>query len=221
MSDVELNPTLLLSAYAAGIFPMAEQRDSDEVFWVDPVRRGIIPLSGFRMSRSLRRTIRRGGFEITFDTDFAAVLSACAARQETWINETIRALYLALHRDGHAHSVEVWRAGTLVGGAYGVAIGGAFFGESMFSAGRDGSKIALVYLVDRLRRRGFTLLDTQFVTDHLASLGAIEISRGDYRIRLAQALEIKSDFAGENDVPTPDEIVEQMTQQDPEEADGL
>lgn len=210
MSDVVLNPTLLLSAYAAGIFPMAEQRDSAEVFWVDPVRRGIIPLDGFRMSRSLRRTIRRGGFDITFDTDFAAVLSACAARQETWINETIRALYLALHRDGHAHSVEVWHAGTLLGGAYGVAIGGAFFGESMFSAGRDGSKIALVYLIDRLRSRGFTLLDTQFVTDHLSSLGAIEISRGDYRIRLAEALEIKTDFAGNANIPSPGEIVERM-----------
>jgi leucyl/phenylalanyl-tRNA--protein transferase len=210
LTDGELTPDLLLGAYSAGIVPMAEGRDSDEVFWVDPVRRGIIPLDGFRLSRSLRRTILRGGHEVTFDTDFATVLDACAEREETWINETIRSLYLALHARGHAHSVEVWQDGSLVGGAYGVAIGGAFFGESMFSRLRDSSKVALAYLVDRLRATGFTLLDTQFVTDHLVSLGAVEISRGEYKLRLAEALDIATDFAGAGLPPPPTEVVARL-----------
>jgi leucyl/phenylalanyl-tRNA--protein transferase len=210
MSKGELTPDLLLGAYAAGIFPMAEGRDSAEVFWVDPVRRGIIPLDGFRMSRSLRRTILRGGYEVAFDSDFAAVVDACAEREETWINDSIRALYLALHTRGDAHSVEVWQGDVLAGGAYGVAIGGAFFGESMFSRARDGSKVALAYLVDRLRERGFTLLDTQFVTDHLVSLGAVEIGRGEYKLRLAEALDIATDFAGAGPPPPPTEIVARL-----------
>lgn len=210
MSDGELTPDLLLGAYAAGIFPMAERRESDEVFWVDPVRRGVIPLDAFRMSRSLRRTMLRADYEITFNADFSAVLDACAEREETWINDTIRSLYFALHMWGHAHSVEVWRKGELSGGAYGVAIGGAFFGESMFSKVRDSSKVALAYLVDRLRTAGFQLLDTQFVTEHLRSLGAIEISRGEYKIRLAEALDLQTDFEGAGAPPPPSAIVARM-----------
>ena len=210
MTDGELTPNLLLGAYAAGIFPMAEGREAKDVFWVDPVRRGIIPLDGFRMSRTLKRTMLRGGFEVTFDADFAAVLDACAEREETWINDTIRSLYLELHMRRHAHSVEVWHGGTLSGGAYGVAIGGAFFGESMFSRVRDGSKIALAYLVDRLSAAGFTLLDTQFVTDHLRSLGAVEITRGDYKLRLAEALDVETDFGRAGPPPPPNKVVERM-----------
>ena len=190
---------------------MAERRESAEIFWVDPVHRGIIPLDGLRLSRSLRRTILRGRYDVTFDADFAAVLDACAEREETWINETIRALYLALHLRGHAHSVEIWHEGALVGGAYGVAIGGGFFGESMFSRVRDASKIALAYLVDRLRGAGFELLDTQFVTEHLRSLGAVEISRGEYRLRLAQALDVPADFhRSDLIVPTPANLLRRL-----------
>ena len=210
MSDGELTPDLLLGAYAAGIFPMAERREADDIFWVDPVRRGIIPLDGLRMSRSLRRTMLRGGFEITFDSDFAAVLDSCAEREETWINQTIRSLYLALHMCGHAHSVEVWHDGALSGGAYGVSIGGAFFGESMFSRVRDSSKVALAYLVDRLRLSGFTLLDTQFVTDHLRSLGAVEIGRGEYKLRHAEALDLETDCAGAGEPPSPRLVIERL-----------
>lgn len=210
MSDGELTPDLLLGAYAAGIFPMAERRESDEVFWVDPVRRGVIPLDGFRMSRSLRRTMLRGDYEITFDRAFSAVVDACSEREETWINDTIRSLYGALHQRGHAHSVEVWHGNTLSGGAYGVAIGGAFFGESMFSKVRDGSKIALAYLVDRLRTAGFELLDTQFVTDHLRSLGAVEISRGEYKIRLAEALDLDTRFDAAGAPPPPQVVVDRL-----------
>jgi leucyl/phenylalanyl-tRNA--protein transferase len=186
---------------------MAERRESHEVFWVDPVRRGIIPLDGFRMSRSLRRSMLRHDYTVSFDADFGAVLDACAEREETWINETIRSLYLALHLRGHAHSVEVRHHGELTGGAYGVAIGGAFFGESMFSRVRDASKIALAYLVDRLQVAGFELLDTQFVTDHLRSLGAVEISRGEYRIRLAEALDLETDFTGAGPAPAPHVVI--------------
>jgi leucyl/phenylalanyl-tRNA---protein transferase len=210
LTDGELTPDLLLGAYAAGIFPMAERRESDDVFWVDPVRRGIIPIDGFRMSRSLRRTLLRGGFEVTFNTAFAAVLEACAEREETWINETIKSLYLALYVRGNAHSVEVWHDGGLSGGVYGVAIGGAFFGESMFSRVRDSSKVALAYLVDRLRMSGFELLDTQFVTEHLRSLGAVEISRGEYKLRLAQALDLETNFDGTTAAPAPAVLVERM-----------
>jgi leucyl/phenylalanyl-tRNA--protein transferase len=206
LTDGELTPDLLLGAYAAGIFPMAEQRDSEDVFWVDPVTRGIIPLDGFRVSRSLRRTMLRGGYDVTFDADFAGVVAACAEREETWINDTIRSLYLALHVRGQAHSVEIWHDGELTGGAYGVAIGGAFFGESMFTRVRDASKMALAFLVDRLRTSGFELLDTQFVTEHLRSLGAIEISRGEYKIRLAEALDVDADFIA-GPAPTAEDVV--------------
>ena len=152
----------------------------------------------------------RGEFRVTFDADFTAVLDACAEREETWINDTIRQLYLALHMRGHAHSVEVWHRDALSGGAYGVSIGGAFFGESMFSRIRDTSKVALAYLVDRLAAAGFVLLDTQFPTDHLRSLGAIEISRGEYKIRLAEALDLGADFQGAGAPPEPHEVIARL-----------
>ncbi|MFO1142513.1 MAG: leucyl/phenylalanyl-tRNA--protein transferase [Amaricoccus sp.] len=184
----ELTPALLLQAYASGVFPMAESGDSDEIFWVDPRRRGVLPLDGLHVSRRLARSFLGGSFELAIDRDFAGVIAACADRPETWINREIAGLYRELHRLGHAHSVEIRQDGALVGGLYGVALGGAFFGESMFSRRRDASKFALIALVARLRAGGFTLLDTQFVTDHLRRLGAIEISRAAYHLELAAAL---------------------------------
>jgi leucyl/phenylalanyl-tRNA---protein transferase len=190
----EITPTLLLRAYASGVFPMAESADAPETFWVDPRRRGILPLDGLHISRSLRRAFLRGGFAIRVNADFPAVLDACADREETWINPEIRRLYRALNRMGYAHSVEIWTGAGLAGGLYGVALGAAFFGESMFSWSRDASKLALIALVARLNAGGFRLLDTQFVTDHLARLGAIEISRADYRSRLGEAINRPADF---------------------------
>ncbi|HEU5286370.1 MAG TPA: leucyl/phenylalanyl-tRNA--protein transferase [Sphingomicrobium sp.] len=191
-----LDPRLLLQCYAAGIFPMADSRDAAELFWVEPRRRAIIPLDGFHMSRSLRRTIRSGRFQITRDRDFAGVIAACADREETWINQEIESAMLALHASGHAHSIEVWNADPrsadrgpqLVGGVYGVRLGRAFFGESMFSTMTDASKVALAWLVARLKVGGFTLLDCQFMTAHLASLGAVSVSRADYVALLSAAL---------------------------------
>jgi leucyl/phenylalanyl-tRNA--protein transferase len=168
---------------------MSEGRDDPEIFWVDPHRRGVLPLDGLRISRSLARKVRRGGYEATLNTGFADVVDACADRPETWINAEIRAQYIALHRLGYAHSLEIRKGGTLIGGVYGVSSGAAFFGESMFSRQTDGSKLALVHLVDHLRRCGYMLFDTQFITDHLASLGAVEISRASYRTQLAKALD--------------------------------
>lgn len=188
MTDPALTPALLLRAYAIGIFPMAEGRDHDEVHWVDPQRRGVLPLDSFHVSRSLRRSILANDYEVRTDFAFGAVVRACAEREETWINATILSLYEALHASGDAHSLEVWQGDALVGGVYGVALGGAFFGESMFSRRTDASKIALAWLVDRLRAGGFTLFDTQFLTPHLASLGGIEISRLQYHRLLADAL---------------------------------
>lgn len=184
----EITPTLLLQAYASGVFPMAETAGSAELFWVDPKRRGIIPLDGLHVSRRLARSFLAGAFEIRVDHDFLAVIDACAERPETWINAPIRRLYGELHRLGHAHSVEIWQDGALAGGLYGVSIGAAFFGESMFSRRRDTSKLALIALVARLSAGGFRLLDTQFVTDHLARLGAVEISRGAYHRILEAAI---------------------------------
>ena len=184
----EITPALLLQAYASGVFPMAETAGSAELFWVDPKRRGIIPLDGVHVSRRLARSFLREPFEIRVDHDFAAVVDACAERPETWINGPIRRLYGDLHGMGYAHSVEIWHEGALVGGLYGVALGAAFFGESMFSRRRDTSKFALIALVARLNAGGFRLLDTQFVTDHLARLGAIEISRAAYRRHLDAAV---------------------------------
>ncbi len=188
----ELTPELLLRAYAVGIFPMADSRASRHLYWLDPEWRGIIPLDAFHAPRRLRRTVRRKPFEVRVDSAFRQVIAICAerreGRQESWINVDIERLYTALHELGVAHSVECWSAGELVGGLYGVALGGAFFGESMFSRTTDASKVALVHLVARLRLGGFTLLDTQFTTRHLQQFGAIEIPRAEYRQRLAAAL---------------------------------
>lgn len=183
---------MLLRAYAAGVFPMAEARDSDELSWYDPVMRGILPLDGFHLPRRLRRTVLSDSFTVTTDRDFPRVIAACAEPRpdapDTWINPHIQALYTSLHRQGFAHSVECWRDGTLVGGLYGVAIGAAFFGESMFSRAADASKVALVHLVARLRIGGWRLLDTQFVTSHLSQFGAIDIPRASYKRLLAAAI---------------------------------
>ena len=189
-----INARLLLEAYAAGVFPMAESAGSREIFWVDPKFRGILPLDGLHVSRSLRKAIRKGDYQVTLNRRFIDVVRACSDRDETWINDEIHSLYQDLHRTGYAHSVEVLMDGELAGGLYGVALGGAFFGESMFSHRPNASKIALVHLVARLRGGGFTLLDTQFVTEHLASLGAVEITRGDYHSRLEAALKRPADF---------------------------
>lgn len=194
MSELALTPEILLNAYAAGIFPMSEGRDDPEVFWVDPRRRGVLPLDNFHISRSLAKRIRQGGFTIRTNSDFSGVVNACAARDETWINETIFDLYTALHDMGFAHCLEVWEGEDLIGGVYGVALGGAFFGESMFSRRTDASKIALAWLVDHLRRAGFSLLDTQFLTPHLQSLGGVEIPRAQYRMLLEKALTERADF---------------------------
>ncbi|QOG05616.1 leucyl/phenylalanyl-tRNA--protein transferase [Aureimonas sp. OT7] len=195
---VSITPELLLRAYASGIFPMAESATDRSIHWIDPSERGIIPLDGLHIARRLARTIRSQPFDIRFDTAFPAVVDRCAepqpGRTETWINRTIRDLYLQLFRMGHAHSVEAWEGDDLVGGLYGVSLGGAFFGESMFSRRSDASKIALAYLCARLRKDGFVLLDTQFLTAHLASLGAIEVSRRRYHALLAAALEVDAAF---------------------------
>lgn len=183
-----LDPALLLSAYAAGIFPMADSRDARELFWVEPERRAILPLSAFVMSTSLRKTVRADRFRVTRDAAFEDVLTACADREETWINPAIARGYTRLHEAGHAHSVECWQGEDLVGGLYGVRLGAAFFGESMFSRVTDASKVALAWLVARLRVGGFRLLDCQFMTPHLASLGAIEIDKADYAALLGDAV---------------------------------
>ena len=183
-----LDPRLLLQGYAAGIFPMADSRSAEELFWVEPRTRAILPLGGFHVSRSLRRLIRSGRFAITCDRAFADVVAACAMREETWINAEIEQAMLALHAAGHAHSIEVWQDGALVGGLYGVKLGSAFFGESMFSRATDASKVALAWLVARLRAGNFTLLDCQFMTEHLASLGAVSVPRETYVALLSVAL---------------------------------
>jgi leucyl/phenylalanyl-tRNA--protein transferase len=183
-----LDPRLLLQGYATGIFPMADSRDADELFWVEPRNRAIIPLDRFHVSRSLRRTLRSGPFTVTRDRDFAAVIRACAEREETWINDELERAMLALHGSGHAHSIEVRSEDRLVGGLYGVKLGRAFFGESMFSRMRDSSKVALAWLVARLKVGNFTLLDCQFMTDHLASLGAVTVPRETYVALLSVAL---------------------------------
>ena len=189
-----VTPTLLLQAYASGVFPMAESSDSDELFWVDPRERGVLPLDGLHVSRRLARSFLKDDFEIRVDTDFPGVVAACAERPETWISGEIARLYRELYRLGHAHSVEIWQDGALAGGLYGVSLGAAFFGESMFSRQRDASKFALVALVARLRAGGFRLLDTQFLTEHLARLGAVEVSRATYHRALDAALDRTADF---------------------------
>ena len=183
-----LDPRLLLQGYAAGIFPMAESRDADDLFWVEPRSRAVLPLDRLHASRSLRRTLRSGRFQVTRDQAFAAVVAACADREETWINADIERAVLALHAAGHAHSIETWHDGELLGGLYGVKLGRAFFGESMFSRATDASKVALAWLVARLKCGGYTLLDCQFMTGHLQSLGAITVPRTNYVRLLSAAL---------------------------------
>jgi leucyl/phenylalanyl-tRNA--protein transferase len=193
-----LTPDLLLCAYASGLFPMANDRHDPTIHWIEPRRRGVLPLDRFHQPRSLRRLIRRGRFEIRIDQAFPEVIEACAeprpARPRTWLNDELIALYCALNRRGHAHSVESWADGRLVGGLYGVSLGAAFFGESMFSHRRDASKVALVALVERLKAGGYALLDTQFVTDHLRQFGAVEIPREAYQLELRRALELEAAF---------------------------
>jgi leucyl/phenylalanyl-tRNA--protein transferase len=195
---VEITPELILRAYRAGIFPMAEDAADDDLFWVSPEMRGILPLDGFHLSKSLRKAMRKSPWTIRVDTDWDGVIEGCATvgedRHTTWINRTIRAVYGELFRRGYAHTVEVWDGAELVGGLYGLAIGGAFFGESMFHRRTDASKMAMAHLVDRLNAGGFVLLDTQFVTDHLASLGGIEIPREIYEDRLGDALAVDADW---------------------------
>ena len=183
-----LDPRLLLRGYAAGIFPMADSRDADDIFWVEPRNRAIIPLEGFHASRSLLKTIRGGSFTVTRDQAFAKVIRACAEREETWINADIERATLGLHAAGHAHSIECWHGDELVGGLYGVRLGRAFFGESMFSRATDASKVALAWLIARMRVGHFTLLDCQFMTSHLASLGAVSVAREAYVELLSVAL---------------------------------
>ena len=195
---VAVTPEMLLRAYGLGIFPMAESRDDPRLFWVDPDTRGVIPLDAFHLSRRLARRVRSGVFESRIDSDFSGVIQACAeprpGHPETWINDQIVALYAALFERGHVHTVECWREGRLVGGLYGVSLRGAFFGESMFSRETDASKVALVHLVDHLRVRGFLLLDVQFLTPHLETFGAIEVTRADYQEMLRDALDVDARF---------------------------
>lgn len=202
-----LTPEILLRAYALGIFPMAESRDNPEIHWVDPKRRGVFPLDGFHISRSLAKHILTADYRISVNTAFAEVVAGCADRPETWINAEITSLYTALHQMGHAHSLEVWQGAALIGGVYGVTLGAAFFGESMFSRQTNASKTALAYLVHRLRTGGFSLFDTQFLTPHLASLGAVEIPRAEYQRRLTQAVQGQASFTPAGYQPLPSSVV--------------
>jgi leucyl/phenylalanyl-tRNA---protein transferase len=201
LDEIAFGPEALLECYATGVFPMADGRDDPRLFLVDPLARGVIPLDGFHVPKRLARTVRQQPYAITINTTFDQVVAACAApalgRLDTWINQPILALYAALHRRGNAHSVEVWsKDGALIGGLYGVALGGAFFGESMFSRATDASKIALVHLVAVLKAEGFVLLDTQFMTSHLAQFGTLEVPRADYKARLEHALTVSASFPG-------------------------
>ncbi|MCI4680761.1 leucyl/phenylalanyl-tRNA--protein transferase [Rhodoblastus acidophilus] len=206
-----ITPRILLRAYAAGLFPMAEDAEADYLHWFDPRERGIFPLDRLSVSKSLAKAIKAKKFDIRIDQDFDAVLAGCAesrpGREKTWINKTIAALFRELFDMGFAHTVEAWREGELVGGLYGLALGGAFFGESMFHHVTDASKVCLTYLVARLRFGGFSLLDAQFVTPHLESLGAIEISRADYRRRLDAALDLQGDFRALDPQAAPEEVL--------------
>jgi leucyl/phenylalanyl-tRNA--protein transferase len=195
---IEITPQVLLKAYACGIFPMAESADDPALYWIEPQQRGILPLDGVHVPRRLARTIRRGFFEVRVDSDFDGVIAGCAAsrpgRRTTWINPKICSLYRDLFNSGYCHTVEAWSNGRLVGGLYGVALNGAFFGESMFSLERDASKVALVYLCARLIHGGFELLDTQFVTDHLRQFGTVEIDRAQFHALLEKALALRASF---------------------------
>jgi len=210
MDDLAITTSLLLQGYASGIFPMAESRDDPEIFWVDPRMRGVLPLDGFHMSRSLARAMRRSDWQLRINHDFEAVLDGCADRVDTWINPEIRRLYIALHDQGNAQSIELWEQDQLIGGVYGVTLGRAFFGESMFSRRTNASKMALAAAVDHLTRANFMLFDTQFLTPHLASLGAVEITRTAYRAQLENALTGDSRFT-EIPVATLYDVVQRMT----------
>lgn len=207
----DITPAMLMRAYAMGVFPMSEHRDDPDIFWVDPKRRGVFPLEQFHVSRSLSRRIRQGGYHVTLDHAFEDVLDGCADRADTWINAEIRRLYIALHEKSQAHSLEVWSGEELIGGVYGVTLGAAFFGESMFSRATDASKIALAYLIPHLRNSGFTLFDTQFITPHLATLGAEEISRAAYQAQLSEAIVKRADIAA-SQLPSAAEVVQRKTQ---------
>jgi leucyl/phenylalanyl-tRNA--protein transferase len=211
-----LTPDMLLRAYAYGIFPMAVGRSDPAVHWIEPERRGIIPIDRFHIPRRLRRTVRKAVYDVRCDSDFAGVIRGCAdsvsGRKDTWINRSIENLHTRLFEIGFAHSVEAWQDGRLVGGLYGIALGGAFFGESMFSRSRDASKVALVHLVARLRYGNFKLLDAQFVTEHLAQFGAIEIPRDEYRERLAAALGVPAQFPVELSLAAVSAEMQSMTQ---------
>jgi len=212
----DLDADVLLRAYAYGVFPMAESADANDLFWVDPEMRGVLPLDTFHMPRRLQRTVRAAPYRVTIDQCFRDVMMACASPREdgsgTWINETIIELYCELHQQDHAHSIEVWEGDKLVGGLYGVSLGAVFFGESMFSRARDASKIALIYLVARLKRRGYKLLDTQFVTSHLSQFGATEIERDVYKLQLAHAIVETGRFTQLPVDADPAEILQSITQ---------
>jgi len=208
----EITPELLLHAYASGIFPMAERRDDPDLFWVDPRRRGIFPLGGFHISRSLAKKMRKGGYRVAIDENFSCVVAACGDRDETWINPVLSDLYARLHAMGFAHSFEIRGPDGLWGAVFGIALGGAFFGESMVSLRTDGSKIALAHLCDHLTRAGFSLFDTQFLTPHLASLGATEIPRAEYRRRLEQALAHTGRFSETPLEQDPYSVIQRSTQ---------
>lgn len=207
-----LTPDMLVAAYAGGIFPMAEHRGDTELFWVDPRQRGVLLLDSFHISRSLRKTIRSGRFRVTYDVDFAGVVQGCADRDETWINDMLAELYGQLHLARIARSIEVWDGEILVGGVFGITLGGAFFGESMFSTRTDASKLALAYLVDRLQQGGFALFDTQFITPHLRSLGGVEIPRAQYRKMLNEALVLDAAFDRQGAVPDPYSLLQRNAQ---------
>ncbi|MDG2270060.1 MAG: leucyl/phenylalanyl-tRNA--protein transferase [Alphaproteobacteria bacterium] len=211
-----LTPQLLLGAYASGIFPMAESRHDPDLYWIDPDMRGIIPLESFHIPRRLRKTLRTSPYDIRCDSDFIGTIRACAEpqgeRAETWINDEIEQLYDALFEMGFAHSVECWENDILVGGLYGVSVGGAFFGESMFTRVRDASKVALCHLAARLRKSGYVLLDSQFVTDHLRQFGTIEIDRAEYKAQLAKALRVNADFQPELLTAELDAFIQSTTQ---------
>ncbi len=211
-----LTPQILLGAYASGIFPMAESRHDPDLYWIDPDVRGILPLTDIHIPRRLRRTLRNGPYEVRADSDFIGVIRGCAehtqVRPDTWINSEIEGLYAALFDMGFAHSVETWQGAELVGGLYGVALGGAFFGESMFSRARDASKVALVHLAARLIKSRFTLLDTQFLTEHLRQFGAIEIGRPDYKEHLSTAIKISAVFQPELSVDELEAFIQSTTQ---------
>lgn len=203
---------LLLDAYRCGVFPMAEDADSSDIMWIEPEMRGLIPLDAFHVPRSLKKVIRKAPFTITINECFADVIAACANRQTTWINQMIKNLYIDLHKDHHAHSVEVWKDDTLVGGLYGVHINSAFFGESMFSTATNASKVALVYLVARLKAGGFKLLDTQFTTQHLQKFGTLAVPKATYKRLLQHALGYPGDFFALHESVSPEEVLQLSSQ---------